>query len=161
MDRRNTEQSVKAYRQRTVDRFATETQRMLARENVFPKRSRWQYAESLSRLTNVFDSLVNIADGIKPTCKVEYEMRHILFTASIVVIKALEAKMSQAMRVLEVPADKFETWTILEKAARSSIYRQINGDKIRYEPEYGPVSIEEDVSSILNALIALLGTRSI
>ena len=160
MERKNMEQTEKAQRQRAVDRFATETQRMLARENVFPKRLRWQYAESLSRITNVFDTLVNVADGIKPTSKVLYETRLLLFTLSLAVLSALVAKMTQAMRVLEVPADKFETWTKLQKAAKSSLYRQINGDKKKYEPQFGEVSVSGGLETVCSILITLLGIRS-
>lgn len=160
MEHKKAEQTEKAQRQRAVDRFATETQRMLSRENVFPKRSRWQYAESLSRITNVFDSLVNIADGIKPTSKVLFEIRILLFTLSLAVLSALVAKMTQAMRVLEVPADKFEKWTVLQKAAKSSIYRQINGDKKKYEPQFGEVSISAGLETVCSILITLLGIRS-
>lgn len=160
MERKIAEQTEKAQRQRAVDRFATETQRMLAREKVFPKRLRWQYAESLSRITNVFDTLVNIADGIKPTNKTMYEIRILLFTLSIAVLSALVAKMTQAMRVLQVPADKFEIWTKLQKSAKSSLHRQINSDKKRYEPQFGEISASTSIESVCSVLVTLLGIRS-
>lgn len=134
---------------------------MLSRETVFPKRVRWQYAQSLSRLTNIFDSLVNVADGIKVTCHGEYALRYMLLSTSLAVLSALDAKMTQAMRVLEVRADKFDNWTNLHKAAKSSLYRQINADKKRYADEYGAVQPDETLSAVIQSLLAVIGMRSI
>lgn len=92
------EQPIRPIRQRAIDHLAKETMATLAREKVFPKRTRWQYAESLARLVNIADSLSNIADGIKPTNRTEYAIRHLLNVLTVAVLTALDAKMTQAMR---------------------------------------------------------------
>ena len=66
VEEREQEQPIRPIRQRSIDHLAKETMAMLAREKVFPKRVRWQYAESLARLVNIANRLSNVADGINP-----------------------------------------------------------------------------------------------
>lgn len=49
---------------------------LLARENEFPMRVRWQYAQSLARLVNLADLLSYNADGINPASNTEYSIHH-------------------------------------------------------------------------------------
>ena len=158
--RETEEQPIRPIRQRSIDQLAKETMTMLAREKVFPKRVRWQYAEAISRLVNTADSLSNVADGINPTNRGEYAIRHLLNVLTVAVLSALDAKVTQAMRVMGVNADNFDHWTKLYKTARGSMYRQINRDKKRYIPLYGDPGID-GISPVLNLLLKLLGTSSI
>ena len=154
------EQPIRPIRQRAIDHLAKETMVTLAREKVFPKRTRWQYAESLARLVNIADSLSNIADGIKPTNRTEYAIRHLLNVLTVAVLTALDAKMTQAMRVLTVEADKLDSWTKLYKLARGSMYRQINRDKAKYIPMYGE-PVLDGVQLPLDLLAKVIGICSI
>lgn len=153
------EPPIRPIRQRAIDKMATETMAMLAREGVFPKRTRWQYAESLARLVNIADSLSNIADSINPSNRTEYAVRHMLNIGTVWVLTALDAKMTQAMRVLNVDANKLDSWTKLFKAARGSMYRQINRDKAKYIPLYGE-PVLDGLQLPLELLAKLLGICS-
>ena len=156
---KETEQPIRPIRQRSVDHLTRETMAMLAREKVFPKRVRWQYAQSLARLVNLADSLSNIADGINPASNTEYSIRHLLNTLTVAVLKALNAKMTQAMRTMGCNADQFGAWSKLYKAALSSMYRQINRDKVKYIPLYGQPQI--DAQSLFDLVLSVIGISSI
>lgn len=159
-ERDQREQAIRPLRQRAIDKLTTETMAMLAREKVFPKRVRWQYAHSLARLVNIADSLSNVADGINPADHTEYAVRHFLNTMTVAVLSALDAKMTQAMRSMGCNVDQFDKWTALFKAARSSMFRQINRDKKKYIPMYGEPKME-GLAQVLNILISIIGTCSI
>ena len=160
VEAREQEQPIRPIRQRAIDHLAKETMAMLAREKVFPKRVRWQYAKSLARLVNIADSLSNIADGISPSNQGEYAIRHLLNVLTVAVLGALDAKMTQAMRVMSADPNNFDSWTKLYKTARGSMYRQINRDKKRYIPLYGE-PVLDGIAPILNLLLKLLGACSI
>lgn len=127
---------------RAVDSLTAETLRTLCRENVFPKRSRWLIAQPIADLINGFHSEIMIANEIKVETRDLMIERYHHQTLAIAYLEAANIKMSLALTVLDLEADRLEKWAEKFNHARKEVMSWKAGDRRRYEKKYGPISPE-------------------
>lgn len=127
---------------RATDSLTAETLRTLCRENVFPKRSRWLIAQPIADLINGFHSEIMIANEIKVETRDLMIERYHHQTLAIAYLEAANIKMSLALTVLDLEADRLEKWAEKFNHARKEVMSWKAGDRRRYEKKYGPISPE-------------------
>ena len=127
---------------RASDDLTAETLRTLCRESVFPKRSRWLIAQPIADLINEFHSHVMIANEIKVETYGLMVERYEHQTLAIAYLEAANIKMSLALTVLDLDADRLEKWAEKFNIARKEVMSWKAGDRRRYEKKYGPISPE-------------------
>lgn len=127
---------------RATDALTAETLRTLCRENVFPKRSRWLIAQPIADLINRFHSEVMIANEIKVETHDLMVERHKHQTIALAYLEAANIKMSLALTVLDLDADKLEKWAAKFNETRFEVMGWRSGDRRRYEKRFGPICHE-------------------
>ena len=80
--------------------------RKLCKEDIFPKRSRWLFSGKIADLLNDFETYVNLANEIKPVTQEERDKRHFYLTMAVATLKAMDAKVNTAQRVLCISPEK-------------------------------------------------------
>lgn len=141
---------------RAADGLTAETLRTLCRENVFPKRSRWLIAQPIADLINSFHSEMMIANEIKVETRDLMIERYHHQTLAIAYLEAANIKMSMALTVLDLDADRLEKWAEKFNIARKEVMSWKAGDRRRYEKKYGPISPETigEQSELQDAAVA-------
>ena len=142
---------------RASDDLTAETLRTLCRESVFPKRSRWLIAQPIADLINEFHSHVMIANEIKVETYGLMVERYEHQTLAIAYLEAANIKMSLALTVLDLDADRLEKWAEKFNIARKEVMSWKAGDRRRYEKKYGPISPEtiREQSELQDTAVAL------
>ena len=142
---------------RATDELTAETIRTLCRENVFPKRSRWLIAQPIADLINGFHSHVMIANEIKVETRELMVERYHHQTIAIAYLETANIKMSLALTVLDLEANKLEKWAEKFNHARKEVMSWRAGDRRRYEKKYGPISPEtiRERSELQDTAVAL------
>ena len=125
------------------DALLQETMRIMCRENVFPKRSRWQFAGPLADLVNNYHTCIALANGIIVTNHTLFAARYIAQTMAIAWLYALNVKMTAAQLCLEAPADRFDHWAELWNKADRTTKAWRNKDQKRYETQFGSLTADE------------------
>ena len=124
--------------------FTEHLYRKLCNENVFPKRSRWLFSGKIADLANDFETEVFVANEIKPTTQRELDARHYHLTMAIAKLMALDAKITQAGRVLSISPDTLELYAGYVNSCRNLITAWMNSDEKRYGPPTRLKHIEGD-----------------
>lgn len=127
---------------RITDELTAETLRTLCRENVFPKRSRWLIAQPIADLINEYHSNVMIANEIKVETHGLMVERYEHQTIAIAYLEAANIKMSLALTVLDLNADKLEKWAEKFNEAGKEVMSWRAGDRRRYEKKFGHICPE-------------------
>ena len=124
--------------------FTEHLYRKLCKEDVFPKRSRWLFSGKIADLANDFETEVFVANEIKPTTQRERDARHYHLTMAIAKLMALDAKVTQAGRVLSISPDTLELYAGYVNSCRNLIVAWMNSDEKRYGPPTRLKHIEGD-----------------
>ena len=135
--------SKKAAFLRAADNLFRETVAVTAREKVFPKRSRWQFAYALMELANQFHSQVLYANGIHADTRELFADRYRAQTLGLASLYALNAKMSAAQLCMNINADLLECWARLYVEAWDKTTAWRAADRRRYEEKFGSLTAEE------------------
>ena len=129
---------------RATDKLAVDTLRVLCREDIFPKRSRWVMANKMADLVNDFHTCIMIANGIQPESHAEFVERHKYQVLAGGYLYALDVKMNLAKVVFETKADKLEFWAAVCLEAKDALSKWKSSDKYRYSKKFGPLTPEEE-----------------
>ena len=116
---------------------------MTAREKLFPKRSRWQFAYALMEIANSFHSTVMYANGIKVTDKALFAERYRAQSKGLAWLYALDAKMSAAQLCMGIDPDKLSHWAGCLVEAKTRVAAWQASDKRRYEERFGSLTADE------------------
>lgn len=117
---------------RKTDELTEWLLRKLCNENVFPKRSRWLIGGKIADLVNDYSINVFRANEIKVVTQKERDARHYYQTMAIANLMALDAKVNQAQRILDISPDSLEYYAALVNDCRALIMAWMNADKKRY-----------------------------
>lgn len=135
--------SAKAMFLRAADKLLRETVAVTARENVFPKRTRWQFAYSLMDIANSFHTWVSYANGITVTDHALFAERYQAQSRGIAWLYALDVKMTAAQLCMDIPAEKLDFWAECLVEAKNRTKAWQSADKRRYEAKFGSLTAEE------------------
>lgn len=125
---------------RAADALTAETLRTLCRENVFPKRSRWLIAQPIADLINAFHSEIMVANEIKVETYGLMIERFNHQTLAVAYLEAANIKMSLALTVLDLDANKLDAWAHKFNETRREVMGWRSGDRRRYEKKFGPIN---------------------
>ena len=109
-----------------------ETLRLLCKEELFPKKSRWLFAQDIAKTANRFLDLVVYANGIivdTPELALE---RHNAQRRAVAWCKALNSGMERARRHYNFSADYLKNWTHIYNHEKKLLTGWISSDKKRY-----------------------------
>ena len=118
---------------------------VLAKEDIFPKRSRWLFAGKLADL--MADIQIAIEEANRPEVQTvhlrirRYELQQIALGK----LSALSRLLSQAQRSLHINPDRLEQVAGSINTLEKYIYAWINSDRKRYGPVEWPHHNEGDV----------------
>lgn len=119
---------------RKTDELSEWLLRKLCNEEVFPKRSRWLFSGKIADLVNDFTTCVFRANEIRVVTAQERDARHYYQTMAISNLMALDAKINQAQRVLDISPESLHHYAVLANDCRSLLLAWINSDEKRYGP---------------------------
>lgn len=120
------------------------TLRLLCKEDLFPKRSRWLMSGKIADMISDFHSAVFLANEINVVSPQDRDERHHQLTMAIAYLMAIDSKMNLAMRVLEIEPNRLEHYAHLANECRSKLLAWKNSDKKRYGSPTGLKNIEGD-----------------
>lgn len=146
-DRYKIEPTQKTRVEKATDEIAKRTLDVLSKEDVFPKRSRWLMAYKIADLINDFHGAVMTANEIEVRSHAEFVERHKHQTLAIAFLKAADARMTLAMDVMTVNADKLEFWAGQYNDTLRQLQGWRNKDEKRYAEKYGSLT-EDDKTGI-------------
>lgn len=129
---------------RKSNEFTDHLFRKLCNEQVFPKRSRWLFSGKIADLANDYMSCVNVANEIRVVTPKEREARHYWQTMALAKLQALDAKINQAGRVLEINPDTMEYYAGLANECKRLLQAWMQSDNKRYGPLPGIADTEGD-----------------
>lgn len=117
---------------RKSNEFTDHLFRKLCNEQAFPKRSRWLFSGKIADLANDYMTCINVANEIRVVTPKEREARHYYQTMALARLQALDAKINQAGRVLEINPDTMEFYAGLANECKRLLMAWINSDNKRY-----------------------------
>ena len=117
---------------RKSNEFTDHLFRKLCNEQVFPKRSRWLFSGKIADLANDYMTCINLANEIRVVTPKEREARHYYQTLALARLQALDAKINQAGRVLEINPNTMEFYAGMVNECKRLIMAWINSDNKRY-----------------------------
>lgn len=129
---------------RKSNEFTDHLFRKLCNEQVFPKRSRWLFSGKIADLANDYMTCINVANEIRVVTRKEREARHYYQTLALARLQALDAKINQAGRVLEINPDTMEFYAGLANECKRLLMAWINSDNKRYGLPAEPSNTEGD-----------------
>ena len=129
--------------EKATDEIVKRTLEVLCKENVFPKRSRWLMAYKIADHMNDFHDFVMIANEIEVRSHAVFVERHKYQTLAIAFLKAADVKMTLAMDVLAVSANKLEFWAGQYNYTLRQLQGWRNSDEKRYAEKYGSLTEAE------------------
>lgn len=118
---------------KTVE-FTDHLFKKLCNEKAFPKRSRWLFSGKIADLANDFETEVFIANEIKVTTRRDRDERHYHLTMAVAKLLALDAKITQACRVLEIKPETMEYYAGYVNELLTLLRAWIAADAKRYGP---------------------------
>ncbi len=140
---KNKPAGTKALFLRAADELLRETVAVTAREKVFPKRTRWQFAYELMAIANRYHTLVMYANGIEVQDHALFAKRYRAQTMGLAWLYALNAKMTAAQLCMGIDADLLAYWARLYVEARTRTQNWRASDRRRYEKRFGSLTAEE------------------
>lgn len=90
-----------------------ETLRLLCKEDLFPKRSRWLMAKDIAEMAGRFLDMGRYANGIKADTPELARKRHNAQREAVALLYALDGKMEAAKRHYQIDADRLKNWAHL------------------------------------------------
>jgi len=159
-DRKNKTPTEKTAALRITHSLTKETLQLMNREKVFPKKARWQICYELAEIVNKYHTCVMFANGINVDCHALFVLRHINVACAQAWLYVLTAKMSLAVDVLEINADKLENWAGLHNEATRCMSAWKASDKRRYSPKHGELT-DADLAEAENAVRRILADTGI
>ena len=137
------EASAKAPFLEAAAKLLKETARVTGKENIFPKRARWQYAYSIMDLANAYHGTAKFANGIEVKTRGLMIARYEAQSIALAWLKALNDQMSAAQDAMEIDPDLLTNWAALwaEAWTRTTAWRA--SDLKRYEKQFGSLTAEE------------------
>lgn len=159
-DRKNKSPTEKTAALRITHTLTKETLQLMNREKVFPKKARWQICYELAGIANKYHTCVMFANGINVDCHALFVLRHINVACAQAWLYVMSAKMSLAIDVLEINADKLEHWAGLHNEATKCLSAWKASDKRRYAPQYGELT-SADLTEAENAVRGILAEAGI
>ncbi len=141
--RNQREASAKAPFLEAAAKLLKETARVTAKENLFPKRARWQFAYAIMDLANAYHSWAKYANGIEVRTRGLMIRRYEAQTVAMAWLKALNAEMSAAQDAMGINPDLLTNWAMLwdEAWTKTSAWRTSNLK--RYEKQFGSLTADE------------------
>lgn len=112
--------------------FTDHLYRKLCNESVFPKRSRWLFGGKIADLCGEFSEAVFTANEIKVCTQKERDERHYQLTMAIAKLLALDAKVTQAGRVLDIPPNTLELYAGYVNECRNLLQAWMRADDRKY-----------------------------
>lgn len=119
-----------------------ETMRLLNRENVFPKRGRWQFAYKIADLVNDYHSEIAFANGIEVKDHGLFVDRYDAQSRAVAYLHALNVKMTAAQLCCDAPLDAFSHWADLWAQAWTITIAWRGSDRRRYEKQFGSLTAD-------------------
>lgn len=124
-------------------RLGTEARRVTRKEDLFPKRARWQGAYQIMDLALKVQMAVAYANGIRVETHGLMVERYNAQSMAWSWVYTMDAIVSAMQHDLEADADKLETLAGLLNQARKTIRAWQQADLKRYEPQFGSLTAAE------------------
>ena len=109
-----------------------ETLRLLCKEELFPKKSRWLMAQEIAKTANRFLDMVNYANGIIVDTPELAKERHNAQRRAVALCKTLNSGMERARRHYKFSADYLKNWAHIYNHEKKHLTGWISSDKKRY-----------------------------
>jgi len=109
-----------------------ETLRLLCKEELFPKKSRWLMAQEIAKTANRFLDMVNYANGIIVDTSELAKERHNAQRRAVALCKTLNSGMERARRHYKFSADYLKNWAHIYNHEKKLLTGWISSDKKRY-----------------------------
>lgn len=109
-----------------------ETLRLLCKEELFPKKSRWLMAQEIAKTANRFLDMVNYANGIIVDTPELAKERHNAQRRAVALCKTLNSGMERARRHYKFSADYLKNWAHIYNHEKKLLTGWISSDKKRY-----------------------------
>lgn len=109
-----------------------ETLRLLCKEELFPKKSRWLMAQEIAKTANRFLDMVNYANGIIVDTPELAKERHNAQRRAVALCKTLNSGMERARRHYKFSADYLKNWAHIYNYEKKLLTGWISSDKKRY-----------------------------
>jgi hypothetical protein len=109
-----------------------ETLRLLCKEELFPKKSRWLMAQEIAKTANRFLNWVVYANGIVVDTPELASERHNAQRRAVAWCKALNSGMEGARRHYKFSADYLKNWAHIYNHEKKLLTAWISSDKKRY-----------------------------
>jgi hypothetical protein len=109
-----------------------ETLRLLCKEELFPKKSRWLMAQEIAKTANRFLDLVVYANGIIVDTPELAKERHNAQRRAVALCKTLNSGMERARRHYKFSADYLKNWAHIYNHEKKLLTGWISSDKKRY-----------------------------
>ena len=100
------------------------------------------------------------ANGINVDCHALFVLRHTYVACAQAWLYVMSAKMSLAIDVLEINADRLEHWAGLHNEATRCLSAWKASDKRRFAPTYGELT-DADLAGAENAVRGILAEAGI
>ena len=146
---------------RETIKLTEDTFRLISDENIFPKKSRWLMSHEMSKIINRVHTIVMFANGIDVDSALDAErpLLYLIRTASLAIalawMKALDAKMSLSLDVMNTNGNKYEVWGRQYLKTRHYIQDWRRADIKRYTEKYGKLGTlgTRGLAALLSKLI--------
>ncbi len=109
-----------------------ETLRLLCKEELFPKKSRWLMGQDIARVANQFLDMVVYANGIIVDTPELAKERHNAQRRAVALCKTLNSGMERARRHYKFSADYLKNWAHIYNHEKKLLTGWISSDKKRY-----------------------------
>lgn len=126
-----------------MDRLLAETARLVSREDLFPKRSRWIIARDLIKLASNAHTCASYANGIRVRCHKDFVDRANAQARAAAWLYALDLKMGAAQMIHCINPDRLDGWAGIYNEAWDYLDKWSSSDRRRYAQKYGELSGQE------------------
>ena len=109
-----------------------ETLRLLCKEELFPKKSRWLMGQDIARVANQFLDMVVYANGIIVDTPELAKERHNAQRRAFALCKTLNSGIERARRHYKFSADYLKNWAHTYNHEKKLLTGWISSDKKRY-----------------------------
>lgn len=122
--------------------FVRETSRVLRKEDLFPKRARWQYCYRIMDETTRFYAKASYANAIDVKTRELMIERYNAATEAIALLAAIDALMTVAAEEFETNVDPLSNWADLLVETRERLIGARSADLRRYEKHFGSLGAD-------------------
>ena len=120
-----------------------ETSRILRKEDLFPKRARWQYCYAIMNAATDFYREANYANKIEVKTRQLMLDRYNAQSRAIAKLGAMDALMTVAAEDFECNVNPLTKWADLLTETRERLVGARAADLRRYEKHFGSLSADE------------------